>query len=114
VLQPVSETKPIQITATASVYAVMKALEYNRTVGVDDRVLSVACLSGGSATVKRKRAHAEQQNGQIAIQPESLIEHEQPQLKLKTRNEIKNIIEGKHNMGDYNGVEVTLVCKCID
>ncbi len=66
------------VTATISVDTVLKALEYNDTVGVDDRVVRVPQKDGAEASVRRafqgSERYANPDSAPVHVRPEKLVE----------------------------------------
>lgn len=69
--------EPKQVTATVSVESVIKALEYNATVGVDDRVIRVPQKDGVDASIRRafqgSERHATPNSAPVHVRPERLV-----------------------------------------
>jgi len=81
--------EPKQVTATVSVESVIKALEYNATVGVDDRVIRVPQKDGVDATIRRafqgSERYANPSSAPVHLRPETLVEDAWSQPPRRSR-----------------------------
>jgi len=66
-----------QVTATVSVESVIKALEYNNTIVVDDRVIQVPQTDGAEASIRRafqgSERYANPSSAPVHVRPERLV-----------------------------------------
>jgi hypothetical protein len=93
--------EPKQVTATVSVESVIKALEYNDTIGADDRVIRVPQRDGAEASVRRafqgSERYANPSTAPVHLRPETLVEDawSQPPRRSRANDHVRT----EHNLG---------------